>query len=266
MTKTTNMTDDELLAAERVLETEAYEEGRARYRALLEKRGLENSSPGSELMRQTIGDVIAGIAEWQAAAADGTPGRSVGLAKFIAQYDTDEVAFITLLHVVRALHDTKKLVAVAMDVTRDLEVIDLESRLKQADLKLHTRYVRTVARRKDHKRMAILKMNGEYLGVFSAKAGFAWSDSERLQVGVRLLEIVRETTGIYETLIATDLGESGQASQATYYIVASGLRRRTRQWSSPAPCFTQWSSLPATGRTTVGAGTSRAIGGTAARS
>jgi DNA-directed RNA polymerase len=215
------MTYDQLIAAEKALETDAVEAGRERYRKLVEARGGENTGPGMELIRRTIGAVIDGINEWQDDATNGRPGRDVGLAKFLTQFDAEEVAFITLRRVTAAIHKAdSKLTTVAMYVVGDLEAIDLEDRLKKADRKLYNRYVRIVKNRsvRDGKKMAILKKNGEYLGVFSAKAGFAWDHSERLRVGVRLLEIVRERVGLFETHLATDPGDTGQRGDAAYHL------------------------------------------------
>jgi DNA-directed RNA polymerase, mitochondrial len=228
------MTHDQLIAAERALEQDAVEAGIARYRDMLAARGGENTAPGQRLMRRTIGDVVAGITEWQQQATDGTPGRNVGLAKFLAQYDAEEVAFITLRHVVGALHRTDaKLVKTAMLVVSDLEAIDLEARLKKADRQLFNRYVRIVRNQsiRQGKRMSILKSQGEYVGVFSAKAGFAWTDSQRLQVGVRLLEIVEERTNLFEKILSTDPADAGKHGDAAYFLAPT---EQTQRWLETA--------------------------------
>jgi DNA-directed RNA polymerase len=229
------MTDDQLMAAEQALETDSVEDGQQRYRALLTARGGENSSPAQALMRRSIDRVVEGINEWQKQAADGTPGRAVGLAKFVAQFDADEVAFTALRHIVRAIHRAdQKLTATAMAVVADLEAVNLEARLKKADPQLFKRYVRVVSRRsrQDKRKISILRSQGEYLGIFSAKANFEWSASEKVQVGLRLLEIVRERTEIVDWQLANDLAGSGQREKnASYYILPT---ERASEWLKEA--------------------------------
>lgn len=226
-------THDQLVAAEKALELDAVEAGRTRYREMVAQSGQASSLPGQALIRRTIDSVIAGITDWQADAVNGKAGRSVGLAKFISQFDADEVAFVVLRHVVDALHTTDvRLTSAAMKVTSDLEAIDVAERLKAKDRQAYRRYIRAMQHWRDPKRrLAVLKSQGEYVGAFSLKAGYGWTDSERLQVGVRLLEIAQERTGIFETVLSSAGSDSVTARDATFFIRATAS---TREWMQRA--------------------------------
>ncbi|HVL59446.1 MAG TPA: hypothetical protein VM491_23380, partial [Burkholderiaceae bacterium] len=194
---------------ELALEEEAVEVARRNYRELL-KHGLTDQNPGRELIRRTIGAVIEAITSWQEDATSGKAGRSIGLARFLAQYDADEVALIALRAVTSACSSREaKLTATAMSIMADLEQIDLIERLREANKQVYLRFVRSTrgrgSRLSADRKLAILRRQFQYVGTFNASTEFTWTASERLQVGVRLIEIIKETTGLIE-IVKADVG------------------------------------------------------------
>lgn len=220
------MNELDLMAAEVALEEDAVERARSRYQESLKIVGLENTAPGQAMVRRSIGAVIAAVEQWIGDAEGGAAGRDAGLAKFLAQYDADEVALVALRHCVAAVAARElPLAALAMSIVADLEAIDLEARLRSADPSVFRRYQIAVKRlgaktqgTQQRNRVAMLKKQGKYTGSFTGKASFAWGMSEKLRVGVRLVEMVVECAGFISVERMARAGDRNQKN----YVVPTG--------------------------------------------
>lgn len=218
-----------LMQQEIELEKDALETAKECYAATVEARGLESSIPGRQMIRQDVEQVAAAIQSWIDEGSSGKAGRDMGLTRFLAQYDADELALITLLKVVKAVGMRDRLMStVAMEVVADLEAFDLTERLKKANPRQYQRYVTAANKestRPDSRKMAILKRHGDFLGVWDQKKTlFSWGDSERARVGARLVEIVLETCGFAEKTLKKSATGS---SNASYYLTATP---EAREW------------------------------------
>ena len=198
MIKTQSWTPESLLAAELELERDAIETARRRYREACQSQGLGSMAPGQELVRRGIDSMIAEIEALIETAYSGNAAKGVSNARFLSQYEADELAFVALRVVVDAVGIAGRTAsAVAMDIVRDLEAVDLTERLRAANLQVYERFCRFAKRHTNPQyRLAIMKRHASYVGSFGPTAKFKWDDSSRLRVGHTLLEMAVRATGI----------------------------------------------------------------------
>jgi DNA-directed RNA polymerase len=188
-----------LVDAELKLEVDAVEFSRKRYMALVEKRDLVDLTPGVQMVKRGFEAVRGRIQAWMDADIS-KGGRGVGVVKFIQQFDADELAIHALRACVGACVDGGVRDVTLIDrMMTAIEDTDLESRLKEADPLMHQRYVTLSKRRKNpNVKSAFLRKQGEYTGVFDASSTYSWTHTERMVVGLELLMIVIEETGMVQ--------------------------------------------------------------------
>lgn len=230
-----DMTTEQLEAAEIELERDVIERARERYHAVIAERGLSTVSPGMEMIRRSVTTLTTEIATWVAESEAGKAGRDAGMAKFIAQFDADEVAFVVLRSIVSAIGAGWTVTRTAMQIISTLEAVDLSERVRVADKRIYERYCRFVKREtKDNVKLALLKIQGRYLGEFGAKARYVWDPSIRLRLGTALVQIAKDATGIFDMVRRHT--EGGKSQHASYVIEPS---ESAAAWLEKAHAFAE---------------------------
>jgi DNA-directed RNA polymerase len=187
----------DLTAVELALEDEAIGIGQKQYMQRVMNSDPAEMEPGRELMRRMIPPLSAAITAFVEESLSGKPGPHAGLAKFLAMFDADDVAFITARQVLGSAHSNQRpaLTACAMNLTRRLEDAARSKKLHEADPKAFKRLVTKIERTPlQGKRFVLVRKAMEKAAI----ARISWGDSERLRIGALLIEMCERTSGLFE--------------------------------------------------------------------
>ena len=196
-----------LVEAELGLEEEAIEFSRKSYEEAVKRGAIGTTAPQTAMVKRGFEAVRNAIQAWMDS-PDDCGGRNVGLRKFIRQYDADELAILSLRAAVSATtEDGASYTGVVSALMGTIEDVDLETRLEKADPFMAQRF-RALAKRRKNVASAILRDHGKYTGVFDASTAFTWTAKQRFAVGVELIQIVIEQTGIVEKIVTMDNSKS----------------------------------------------------------
>lgn len=185
----------ELYDSERKLEADAVDAGYHRYMALVAKTP-ERTPPGMELIRRMIKPTAAAIEEWVKSAQSGKAARQAGLAHFVAQLPSEEVAFIVARAVVAAMCRPQEatLTRTASSVTINLEAATMGAELHAADPKAWRRLATKVERASfPGKRFVLVR---DAMGKARIKR-IEWGRSERAKVGALLITLCSDASGVF---------------------------------------------------------------------
>src|SRR4051812_3777074 len=109
-----------LYEVQRQLEQESVDMGIARYRAALAD-DLTSVQPGIALMKRAIGPVAARVEAFVKAAEAGRAGKAASVAFFMARFDADVVAYMTVRKIITGLAQRMPLVRLAASIGTYLE-------------------------------------------------------------------------------------------------------------------------------------------------
>ena len=179
---------------ERWLEQKALGLGVMRYMDGL-KRGEDKSKPGRVLIDRMIPPLTVAIREWIGAAQGGAAARQAGLAHFLSQFDTEDVAFIVARHCLLAFAGEKKLTRVALSLTQQLEEASMSTALRQHDPKAWKRLQTKIDRSPyPNKRYVLIRRESLATRVGS----IAWTIAERTRLGIHLVSMCADTSGLFQ--------------------------------------------------------------------
>ncbi|MDE3021876.1 MAG: T3/T7 RNA polymerase [Pseudomonadota bacterium] len=217
-------TFEQRLVRQLELEKEMIGLGQERYFKQMSREDEANMPPGQLLVRQSVAAVAAGIEEWAEAVLSGTSARRGGATvREVKEAGYTETAIIALRTCIGNIKQGTKYQTVAFEIAAALEkMLEYKDFQKQAPMQLkwaerdiaHKGNGKQRERALDYKRMdAGVQERG-------------WTEEFRLNVGVRLLEIVIETTGFFEK----DLVRTGpKVTQAYLKATASLLQWLNKQ-------------------------------------
>lgn len=188
--------DAELLEAEQQLENESIDLGIDRYKSKLESNGEATTGPGKRLLKQIMGPLAEAISEFQEKGRSGKPGRDIGKAKFLLQFDPLMVAFVTARTAIQSVDQRVKAQSVAMQISQLLEdtvhMEDIKEQTKDSPRVYHylQERIKKSGSAGSHRHF-IIKSAVKRHEIVSVK----WGQSERLGLGMVLLKMLETATG-----------------------------------------------------------------------
>lgn len=201
------MNDDLLLEAQRAIEEESRAMGAAKYRKHREASwrnafdpNLDEASlpPARKLLRKYLVPTSEAIREFFASATSGRAGRRHSAVKLLAQAEPEPLAYLTLRSAINSGAQRLRLQTAAINlanvVMHHLEADAFEEANPEGayglQKKLHS-HGKVTARK--------LQLTRE----IHRKEGFAvdWTPREKLLVGMRLIELASDATGLFELVL-----------------------------------------------------------------
>lgn len=189
--------DQEKVKRELELEWESVEIGVQRYRAHMQKASITELPPGLVLLHKAVTPFAHAIAKFIEPARGG--GRLQEARRFLCKLDPYETAYITARVLINAIAETQAVQSVAIQITNQL-VDHLEFlKFKEA----MPNYVDAIIDSLNHR-----TTNEHYrrVNILMAKRKAGIPDSpemtavEKLHIGIKLIEMFIETTGLVERI------------------------------------------------------------------
>ncbi|MEI2606491.1 DNA-directed RNA polymerase [Erwinia aphidicola] len=244
----------DLAEAQRAIEAEAYEVGAARFLAAMQGKAERGEGADTKVARPLIADLIpkvqAGINAFLELAFSGKAGRRHSAAKFLQPVAQERAAFIALRCILNSMTQTSggsgsskvpTVIAVTMAIGHDIEDEARFGRLRDANEKhFQGRIAPAIAQRSgDHfKRAYARAVEVAMQDAQEIDEWDGWSNQDRAAVGLKLLEIVIETTGLIE------LKQENKGDPKRHRVVveitdqyAEWLAKRTHTLADLTPAF-----------------------------
>ncbi|WAX26241.1 DNA-directed RNA polymerase [Ralstonia phage p2106] len=250
----TELYGPDLAEAQRAIEAEAYEIGAQRFLAAMQAKAERGEGADTKVARPLIADLIpkveTAINEFIETAFSGKAGKKHTAAKLMAKVNSNRVAFIALRVVLNALAQvsggsgSKKLptlISVTMQVGHDIEDEARFGRIRDENEK----------RYKDNIAVNIAQRSGDHFKRAYARAvevamqdagelqeWDGWSNQDRAAVGLKLVELIIESTGLIE------LAHEHKGNPKLHRVVigisdlyAEWLAKRTHSLADMTPAF-----------------------------
>ncbi|MFN4278332.1 MAG: DNA-directed RNA polymerase [Ferrovibrio sp.] len=180
--------------------------GAERFRAALAKakeNGRESEvGAGMGLLKQVVAPLSKAIADFVAAANSGKAGRRHLAYKYIANMDPTMVAYLTAKSVIDSLSKMQTLRSAAMHVSRTIEY---EARFEKFEAEKGALFAKIKAdldkrgQSRDHQHTVLVHAMNK-----AEVEWKTWPETDRLHLGIKLIELLMESTGIvrvyYKTL------------------------------------------------------------------
>lgn len=233
------MSENTKLERQIELEQEAVGLGVRRYRAeltpwndpnrVVKAKDQSETPPGQLLMREFMVPMIDMLAEWKAKSAAGKANRGAYAARYLEKFDNETLAFITAKRVINSIDKGDSPQKVALGIAKWLEN-ELDFRQFQATAPGLYKVIMDRLKKTTH--------SGHKAKVLSAacnKVGVArenWGKKEQLAVGVKLIEMLIASTGMfsYERVVKVRNGRPNVSTslQPTEYLTGWLERQHAR--------------------------------------
>ncbi|QDB70995.1 RNA polymerase [Bordetella phage vB_BbrP_BB8] len=213
---TTLQITDDLIATQLRLEEEMTSRGADRYTRGVSRaveKGVEDRTEyGKQIMAGRLDALAQAIEEWKDATSKGHPSHR-GLAyKHIADCPSHVLAFLVLKHVMAGISSVRTLQDVAVSIGSAVEDEMRFAEVRASEAKTFEKLVEGAKKR----------TSAHYKHVYAARIAEAtiewdrWSRTDRLHVGIKLLDILIQTIGLVEIV-----ANSSHSKQATKYVRAT---------------------------------------------
>jgi DNA-directed RNA polymerase len=185
--------DQDLHEVQRTLEAEAFSLGVDRYNAQLEANGETGMTPGMKLMRQAIKPLSEAITAFLEDALSGRPGRDIGRAKFLTQFEPQTVAYVTAKYCINCLGGHAS--TTAMSIATMLEDSLNWDQIKKDDPKLYSRLQNRISKgaSSGHRHIVMRQLQTK-----AQIATIKWGRSEKLALGLHLIRLMEQSSGYFE--------------------------------------------------------------------
>lgn len=238
------MTDAKLHEDQLALEKSSIQMGVERYRKGLEVTGQADSIPGMKLLKAAIPPLAVAIEQWKAEVEEGKGTKGLAAYHFINQFAADYLAYTTLKLAINGAASQLTMPNLAVTIAKVLEEGLNHDRLKAENPKFYGKYLDKVKSTNSYThRVMFLKRQAAYVGMTVVK----WTVSEKGRVGGVLLDLLLETTDLFEKI---DTGHKspdklGLSQKAMEYLQEAHQRCevlfplhtpmvvRPRPWSTP---------------------------------
>lgn len=211
---TLEITED-LINTQLRLEEEMTSRGAERYirgvsRAI--ERGVEdNTEYGKQVMAGRLDVLAQAIAEWMEGAGQGNPSRWALAYKRVKDCNPRTLAYLALKHVMAGISSVRTLQDVAVSIGTAVEDEMRFAQVRLEETKTFDRLVKGAKKR----------ASGHFKRIYATRIADKtiewerWSRTDRLHVGVKLLDILIQTIGLVEVV-----SNSTHSKQATKYVRA----------------------------------------------
>ena len=183
---------EEKLRRQLELEQESVQLGVARYRKQLSEAQLTEMPPGLTLMHRSIAPLEKAIEEFKKPTRGG--GRMHNVRYFLDKFDNIEIAFITARRIINAIATPEPIQRVAISVAQDLiDHLEYKKFKEEAPNYLEAVEENLKTTHERHRRTVILRAKRK-LGIEDTE----WPEQAKLRIGVKLIELFIESTGLVE--------------------------------------------------------------------
>ena len=187
--------DTKLYDRQRELEAESTSMGIKRYREALASRGEDNLPAGMILIKESIEPLAKAIDKIVEDGLNGKASRSQSVVKYLSQFDSDAVAYVTAKSCIEYLMHNKTLQRVAMSLAGRLEGMLNYEKLRREDPRAHKRLMVVLKKHtglgSEH-RHVVIKKQQQWAGIARIK----WDQGAKLRLGTILVELMCNTTGL----------------------------------------------------------------------
>lgn len=180
-------------------------------------RGAEDGTThGNAILKGRLDAYAAGVQKWIDEARAGAPGLRSGAAyRKIASMPVDTLAFIALKSIVAGLSQVRNLQAVAITLGTAVEDEQRLEAIRADDKKAYESIVKGAKQRSSDKHKHIYAVRRATL----MDDGWAdWSPSDRMHVGVKMIDLCMETIGLIE--ITNEIDGQATSSKTMKYVAA----------------------------------------------
>lgn len=174
------------------LEQEGIQLGIQRYRQRMQQSELTELPPGLALMHRAIEPMTKALEEFLKPSRGG--GRMQDVRRYLQQFEPIEVAYLTAKRLINAISQEQPIQRVAISLANMLHDHMEYLKFKEQHpglLQWVEEHLRTSHPR--HRRTVIL-LTKRRVGIEDTK----WTDEEKLRIGVKLIELFIEATGLVE--------------------------------------------------------------------
>lgn len=185
---------ENLLDVQLQIEQDSYAAGIERYRKEMVARGEDSTPPGRRIIGAAVGKLAAAIEEWCKEALDGAASRSAGVVYRIAEFDAQELAYITIRSVITSMRVTdKSLTTLAEQLAIRAEALATHEQIAKEAPGLFRRMQRMLASNSEDYAVVAIRRAAKWSDVKAIK----WGKSERIRFGSVLLELAQKHTGLF---------------------------------------------------------------------
>lgn len=186
--------DNSAVTRQLQLEEEAVQIGVARYREAMQQRPLSELPPGLALLKGAMSPMVQAIEEFKATKGAGRLGHT---KKFLRKLDDAEIAFMTIKRVINAIALREPLQRVAISLATWLKDHEEYRRFSSE----HPGYLYAVEKNLKTAHMghrkAVIQRARRKMGVEDT----VWTEKDKLHIGVKLIEILIQVTGIAQKVL-----------------------------------------------------------------
>lgn len=209
-------------ARQREREGESLSMGMRTYRKTLEARGELEMPTGLRLVSEVVEPLSIAIDKYVEDHLQGKAKRGNQVIKYLSQFESDHVAFLTARACIESMAGHKTVQSVAMTLARRLNDALDYSNLKEQDPSAHRRYVACIKKMptlSDDHRTVIVKRQMKWAGISTIR----WQDVDRIKLGTLLVTLMCEVTG----LTAMECRVAGAKRSTSKLLVPTAS---TREW------------------------------------
>lgn len=183
-----------LLDVQLQIEQDSYAAGIERYRKELAARGEDSTPPGRRIIGAAVGKLAGAIEEWTKASLAGVASRNAGAVYRIAEFDTSELAYITIRSVITSMRVTdKSLTTLAEQLAIRAEALLTHEQIAQEAPGLYRRMQKMLAANSEDYAVVAIRRAAKWSDVKAVK----WGKNERIRFGTVLLELAQKSTGLF---------------------------------------------------------------------
>ena len=180
------------------LEQEQVALGVTRYNNQVDGKAVTETRPGQVLLDRTIApfaEAVRGTLEAFAAGKAGR-GRPSKMVKYLGGFDPAVVAYVTARVCLNEAIQSKRVSTVAMSIATLLDEHLTFTEFHAAQPDLFTHFQRKIAKSTSGRHTRAVMNHASKL--VDEAAGLPWADSDKLHVGMKLVEMFIENTGLAE--------------------------------------------------------------------
>lgn len=183
------------------LEEEMRGLGMARYLKQMTSSEEASLPPGIQMLRKSVAPLAEAITEWIGEVRNGQARRYASLASIFEQVGINEVAYITMRRCINAVSGRMKTTSFAIELGGDLQE-ELEYRnFKAKEPALFKAVAKQVeGASSEHYRTTVMNLARRRSGV----PDLDWTKEDRLKLGIKLMELAIQSTGLVEMVTITE--------------------------------------------------------------
>ena len=211
-------THQELFKIQCELEQEMLDKGVARYRKNLAKaqeKGLEaDSNYGNLLMKTSIDGMVKALDKYIRTSLNGEAGAHATAAKILSTLDLEVCSYLALKTIVNGISKSITLTQVCVQIGQSIHDQHLGDKFKQNNKLWFKSTMDYVAKRKasrHHKKLTMRKAADKANTMYNT-----WNTPELYHIGSKLVDIVRETTGMVKVKMVRTSNK-----KTTYHLKAT---------------------------------------------